>query len=163
MRVSVSSPDSSPLYPEENSPCPEWKVGYTEFAWSHTVVLYYDRVIYSVKTKHIYIYIYNHCYKFGNMFRFTEPSSGHFLIKSNGTFSGCAHVNDMGSYNVRTHWMYHYFVLRIGLKMVQWAETCRRLCSNDYIYVVFWLNKLLYQGTWIPKSSEAAEKSKISS
>jgi len=63
-------------------------------------------------------------------------------------------VNNMGYHKVRTDWMYHYFVLWIGLMMVQWTETCRLVCSNDYLYIyiyiyiytyiVFWLNKLLY-------------------
>jgi len=50
-----------------------------------------DKVIYSVKTQHIYIYRYSYYYKLGDMFRFIEPSSGQFLIQSNGTFSECAH------------------------------------------------------------------------
>jgi len=33
------------------------------------------------------IYIHNHYYKLGDMFRFTEPSSSQFLKQSNGTFS----------------------------------------------------------------------------
>jgi len=39
---------------------------------------------------HIYIYIYNY-YKLGDMFRFTEPSSGQILTQRNGTFSQSAH------------------------------------------------------------------------
>ena len=58
------------------------------FYRSHPVVLYNDKVIYSVKIQHIY----NHYYKFGDMFRFTEPSSGQFLIKRSGTFSECADI-----------------------------------------------------------------------
>jgi len=63
-------------------------------------VLYNYKVIYSVKTQNIY----NHYYKLCNMFRFTEPFSGQFLLQSKGTM-------------VRICWI--YFVLRIGLNIVQ--------------------------------------------
>ena len=40
--------------------------------------------------------------------------------------------------------MYHYIVLRIGLKMVQQTETCRQFCSNKYICIYMlcfdWIN-----------------------
>ena len=42
----------------------------------------------TVNIKNNIFYIY---YKLGDMFRFTEPSSGQFLQQSKGTFSKCAH------------------------------------------------------------------------
>jgi len=51
-------------------------------------------------------------------------------------------VNNMGSHNVYTICMYHYSVLRIGLKTVQWTETCRQVYSVDYWFMLFfdWTN-----------------------
>ena len=46
------------------------------------------KVIYSVNNT---TYIANQYYKLGDMFWFTEPSSGQFLKQSNGTFSECTH------------------------------------------------------------------------
>jgi len=53
-------------------------------------------------------------------------------------------VNNMGSHNVRTHWMHHVRILRIGLKMVHrnrnmltavyWL-TIYVLCLTEYITV----------------------------
>ena len=48
---------------------------------------------------------------------------------------------------VRTRWMHQYYVLRIGLRMVQWTETCRQIFNNNINYqymLCYWLNKLLY-------------------
>ena len=56
----------------------------------------------------------------------------------------------MGSHSASAHWVYHYFVLRNGLKVIHWTETCRQvLIMIIYIYIcvcvcVFWQNKLLY-------------------
>jgi len=46
----------------------------------------------------------------------------------------------MGSHNVRTRWM--YFVLGIGLKIVQWTETCLQVYGIDYYYMLCfdWIN-----------------------
>ena len=93
------------------------------------------------------------------MFWFTEPSSGRFLQQSKGTFSECANygipyclriiptskimLNSVGrciiwNSSVRTCWIYLYFVLRIGLRMVQWTETCRHIYNIDNtIYLMF--------------------------
>jgi len=46
------------------------------------------KVIYSVNNTTC---IGNQYYKLGDMFRFTEPSSGQFLKQSNGTFCECTH------------------------------------------------------------------------
>ena len=48
----------------------------------------------------------------------------------------------MGSHNVYTHWIYCYCVLRIGLKIVRWTETCRQVYSGDYRYMLCsdWIN-----------------------
>jgi len=49
-------------------------------------------------------------YKSGNMFRLIEPSSGHFINHTEGTFSRCAHCgipNVCKSYdNKRYKWLY---------------------------------------------------------
>ena len=45
-------------------------------------------------------------------------------------------VNSIGSHSVRTRWMYVYFVVRIGLRMVLWTETCHQVYNID--------NKLLH-------------------
>ena len=120
--------------------------------------MYPDKVIYSIKTQHIY----NHYYKAGDMFRLTEPSSGQFLIQSNGTFSECAHYMIPYRLHVRTHWMYHYFVLTIVLQMVQWTETCCQVCSNDYIYIYMLCLDWIYYSIIVQNNSMAPSKLRVS-
>ena len=81
----------------------------------------YGKVMYSVQTQHTYIN--NQHYTPGNMFRFTEPSSGQFLKQS--TFSNCTlwdpilftHYSDIENH-VKFYWsMYYWNVYRTALSI----------------------------------------------
>ena len=81
----------------------------------------YGKVMYSVQTQHTYIN--NQHYTPGNMFRFTEPSSGQFLKQS--TFSKCTlwdpilftHYSDIENH-VKFYWpMYYWNVYRTALSI----------------------------------------------